>query len=340
MQFGKSPSDFGFLTSQFNGDVQMFFSTGVTSTATQNWQQWIKPKGVTMVYMLCIGAGGGGGGGRSGASNTTRGGGGGAGGAGVTTLMVPAIFLPNALKISVGAGGAGGDANTAGNSGNSSYISLGTGVGSGLVIPNLILQANPSTGGGAGTTAAAGGLGGGGSAVTIASLGPIGKAGLFSATILATNAGYAGQNGAAGGVHTGAVGASFANAWASISTTPGSGGAGINTPAQAGFAGGNISISGPTAVDYAGGTITPATNLLVGGTAGSAGVPGGNGSPGIKLWRPFLNTGGTGGGSSDNAAGGNGGDGGYGCGGGGGGAGTTGGRGGNGGDGLVVIISW
>ena len=73
MLFGNSPSDFGFLPPQFKGDVQLFLPTG---TAATQWQQWIKPRGVGMVYMIAIGGGGGGGGGFTGASNTTRGGGG------------------------------------------------------------------------------------------------------------------------------------------------------------------------------------------------------------------------------------------------------------------------
>jgi hypothetical protein len=73
---------------------------------------------------------------------------------------------------------------------------------------------------------------------------------------------------------------------------------------------------------------------------GNANDASGNGNNGIRLMKPFLNTGGSGGGSSNSNPGGNGGSGGIGCGGGGGGAGTTGGRGGNGGDGMVAIICW
>ena len=89
MLFGNSPSDFGFLPPQFTSDVQMFFAN---TNATTQWQQWIKPKGVTMVHILCIGAGGGGGGGQSASGN--KGGGGGGGSGAIGSLIIPAIFLP------------------------------------------------------------------------------------------------------------------------------------------------------------------------------------------------------------------------------------------------------
>jgi len=116
------------------------------------------------------------------------------------------------------------------------------------------------------------------------------------------------------------------------------GGAGVGTTANTGFAGGAITLQ--AAVDFADGTLTPASNYIPGGTAGSGTVVGGNGSAGVNLFKPFLQTGGSGGGSASGQVGGDGGKGGYGCGGGGGGGGTTGGQGGNGGDGLIVIISW
>ena len=72
-------------------------------------RDWIKPRGVAMVRMLLIGAGAGGRGGTTGAGGT--GGGSGA----FTSWIGPAIFIPDILRISLGAGGtsasAGGDTN-------------------------------------------------------------------------------------------------------------------------------------------------------------------------------------------------------------------------------------
>lgn len=338
MLFGNSPSDFGMLPPQFTGDVQMFLPNGTVASATANWHQWVKPRGTSMVYMICIGGGGGGGGGRTGATNTTRGGGGGGGSAAFTSVIIPAVLLPDVLKISVGVGGQGGAANTNGLIGDFSYISTGTGLTAGTAIPNLILRAAGGGFASAGGAATAGGAGGAGASTTIAQLGPLGKLGFFTNNGTATSAGYAGIQGSNGGSQNGAIGTGITTTWNVSPLSGGTGGAGINTPAQAGFAGGLLSLQ--SAVDFADGTFTPAASFRVGGPAGTAIIAGGNGSPGVKSFKPFLNTGGTGGGSSDGAAGGNGGDGGYGCGGGGGGGGTTGGSGGNGGPGLVVIISW
>lgn len=87
------------------------------SSQTANYQEfyggntvrdWIKPRGASMVRMLLIGAGGGG----------ANGGayGGGASGA-VTQWIGPAIFIPDILRVSIGAGGTGGAAATTVNNG-------------------------------------------------------------------------------------------------------------------------------------------------------------------------------------------------------------------------------
>lgn len=71
-------------------------------------RDWIKPRGASMVRMLLIGAGAGG---REGATGPVAGQGGGSGA--VTQWIGPAIFIPDVLRVSVGAGGAsaaaGGD---------------------------------------------------------------------------------------------------------------------------------------------------------------------------------------------------------------------------------------
>jgi len=78
-------------------NYQEFYGGGST-------QDWIKPRGLSMVRMLLIGAGSGGG-----VGITTSGGLGGGSGV-VTTWIGPAIFIPDELRISIGAGGASASA--------------------------------------------------------------------------------------------------------------------------------------------------------------------------------------------------------------------------------------
>ncbi len=295
MFFGNSPSDFGFLPPGFKGDVQVFVPNGVIVSATQNWQNWTKPKGASMVYMLCIGGGGGGGAGHSAASGTARGGGGGGSSGALTSLMLPATLIPDSLKISPGAGGRGGIA-AAGVTAEPSYIALGSAITPGTSIPNLILRANGGGGGGLGTVGAAGAAGGAAAVTAITALGPIGKLGFFTNNGTAANAGYAGIAGTAGGAQTGAVGVTLTAVFNTFMLSGGAGGAGVGTTANTGFAGGAITLQ--AAVDFADGTLTPASNYIPGGTAGSGTVVGGNGSAGVNLFKPFLQTGGSGGGSA------------------------------------------
>lgn len=79
-------------------NYQEFYGGGTTL-------DWIKPRGASMVRMLLIGAGAGG---RS-STSVIAGAGGGSGA--VTEWIGPAIFIPDVLRISIGAGGA---SNTAG----------------------------------------------------------------------------------------------------------------------------------------------------------------------------------------------------------------------------------
>lgn len=320
--------DFGFLPPGVNGDVQMFFAP---NNAITQWQQWVKPSGVTMVYMIAIAGGGGGGGGFTGISGSARGGGGGGASSGVVTALVPAIFLPDVLKISVGLGGLGASGSgVAGGNGTNSYIAYGVGLNAGSSIPNIILEsgANAPSGGAAGSAA---GGGAGGILPTISTAARLGSGGIFGIQKFTV-----GLNGIAGGAQTGAAGGAVTGGWNVSPLTPGSGGGGVNT-ASTGFAGGALSLQAQ--LDLPDGAVSPAA-ILAGGTAGSNVLAGGNGNNGLQYFKPLLMTGGTGGGSADGQIGGNGGKGGIGCGGGGGGAGTTGGRGGDGGNGLVVIISW
>ena len=316
--------DFGFLPSNFTGDVQTFF----TGNNAQGSQKWLKPRGVTMCYMVCIGSGGGGGGGFTGASTTARGGGAGGGSSSIAKMLIPALFLPDVLLVQVGSGGKGGAANANGGTGVNSIISYGVGLTAIGTSPNIILQSNNAAPGGGGAgTGAAGGTGG--TVPTISTQAISGAAASWGVQSF-----IVGLAGGGGGAQTGAAGTAVNNAWNLICCGSGAGGGGVNS-VNSGFAGGNIGFVG--SLDFADGAIV--TGSLVGGTAGSS-TAAGNGNSGIQLWKPFYMTGGSGGGSSDGSTGGNGGNGGIGCGGGGGGGGTTGGTGGNGGDGFVCIISW
>jgi hypothetical protein len=91
---------FGFPTPQ-GANYQQFYGGGTV-------RDWVKPRGASMVRMLLIGAGAGG---RPGSAQT--GGGSGA----VTQWIGPAIFIPDVLRVSIGAGG---QSNSAG--GNTTII--------------------------------------------------------------------------------------------------------------------------------------------------------------------------------------------------------------------------
>jgi hypothetical protein len=82
---------FGFPTPQ-GANYQEFYGGGTT-------RDWIKPRGVSMVRMLLIGAGAGG-----------RSGGAGGGSGAITQWVGPAMFIPDQLRITIGAGGASGAA--------------------------------------------------------------------------------------------------------------------------------------------------------------------------------------------------------------------------------------
>jgi hypothetical protein len=94
---------FNFPTPQ-GSNYQEFYGGGST-------RDWVKPRGASMVRFMLIGAGGGGGNGTA----STGGGGGGSGA--VTSWIGPAMFIPDILRITSGAGGASA---TAG--GNTSII--------------------------------------------------------------------------------------------------------------------------------------------------------------------------------------------------------------------------
>jgi len=117
---------FGFPTPQ-GANYQAFYGGGTV-------RDWVKPRGASMVRMLLIGAGGGG----------FQAGSGGSSGA-VTQWIGPAIFIPDVLRVSVGAGGAGGSGGSPADGGPTRIIYQakdGTGY--------TLLTANGTSGGAAG----------------------------------------------------------------------------------------------------------------------------------------------------------------------------------------------
>lgn len=151
-------------------------------------QDWVKPRGASMVRFMLIGAGGGGGNG----SGTVGGGGGGSGS--ITSWIGPAMFVPDVLRITVGAGG------TSGVNATASTVIYQAKDGTGYTLLT-------AAGGGSGTTAVTGG-----SAGTAMTNNAFGASGIFTST--------AGQTGVDGS-STGA-----GNNQAASSTTFLSGGAG------------------------------------------------------------------------------------------------------------------
>jgi hypothetical protein len=305
------------------GNVDYFYNTGGPSTS---WQTWEKPRGIIMLEIICIGAGGGG---RSGwcSNSSVRSGGGGGGSGGFSGLLIPAIFLPDVLYVTVGKGGAGGASATVTGTANLGFDGLFSSVN---IAPTnsafyLVCYANAGAGAVLGSSSAS--AAGVGAAVALRTSALMSGLGQFSA--LAGHTGGAGGGGAGGALAYPGTGLLLSGGGGGGGGTNSNAGGAVTTPTQASFS-----------------LITTRT----GGTSEPFGIPtdGGPGADGISLLQPIMSIGGAGGGASNSnttgsAGGGNGGNGGLGCGGGGGGAGTVGsgsGAGGKGGDGLVIIRSW
>lgn len=298
-------------TSTGASDVQIF---NVPSTVTNlQWTTYQKPRGKTMLEILCIGGGGGGGGGFTGVAVSARGGGGSGGSSSVTRVMIPLYFLPDILYIQVGQGGQGvGSGGGTAGSGILSYVAVSPNTTATNII--AVSGAAATVGGGTGTAAAVGAAGTAGTIATIAGM-PLAGLGIYQM--------IAGQMGVAGGAVAGANGTAQGIPTSSVITMAGSSGAGT------------------TSADFAGGLFTAITDSYLSEQRPATPAAGTfNGSDGPQLWKPFFSFGGGGGSSSNAAAGGAGGNGAYGAGGGGGGGGTTGGRGGNGGSGIIMLTAW
>jgi hypothetical protein len=300
-----------------NGYVDYFFAE--SSKLGDTWRTWEKPRGISMIYITCIG---GGGGGRSGwcADSATRSGGAGGGSGGFSRLLIPAVFLPDVLYVLVGRGGAGGISITT--AASTTGMAGSNGIGS-------FVSVAPST---AAIYVACFANGGSGANINVVVANPLGAGAVVAAQSSALMSGL-GQFFALAG-HSGAAGPTTSAAPITYPTTGlllsggGCGGGGQNN------LGGNI--TAPTQTSF---------SLITTRTGGTQASTSGPGADGLSLFQPLMSIGGAGGGASSSTtsgvgSGGRGGNGGLGCGGGGGGAGPDGtgsGAGGNGGDGLVII---
>ena len=264
------------------------------------WHSFVKPLGAKLYTFVLIGAGGGGGAGFTRAAGAAGGGGGGGGSGAVSTLMIPADFVPDEIFIQPGLGGNPGVA------GGFTYVSLVPTIG----VPTATQLALEARGGG---------TGGPGSATAVGAAGAAGVATLPAGTLLSKFGSYistVGQVGVAGGAVAGAVG---------VSVTP------TGMPVTGGAGG-----AGTTSGSFVGGAIQAVVGINPNVPGGNAGIDP-NGADGFSNSNPFFFTGGSGGAASSAIVGGKGGNGAIGSGGGGGGAGTTGGVGGMGGHGVVFL---
>jgi hypothetical protein len=305
------------------GNVDYFYNTGGPSTS---WQTWEKPRGIIMLEIICIGAGGGG---RSGwcRNSLPRSGGAGGGSGGFSKLLIPAVFLPDVLYVTVGKGGSGGtriftDSSTIGMAGSDGLFS------SVNIAPTnsafyVVCYAN--AGAGAANIVVGANSAGAGGAVAVQTSALMSGLGIFTAFI--------GQTGNAG--PSASAGFSLAYPTTGLLLSGGSCG-GANSATRGG------DVTAPTQTSF---------SLISTRSGGEATSPGSPGADGLSLLQPLMSIGGAGGASAFfdtnffSGSGGNGGNGGIGCGGGGGGAGFPGGSGGTGaggkgGDGLVIIRSW
>ena len=309
--------------------VNVFYNKGTNNS----WQTWTKPRNISFVDILVIGAGGAGG--NSYAAGNNSGGGGAGGGSGsITKGFFPANLLPDTLYIQVGQGGIpntvrGGTGAGQGGSGSNSVILVDTPI-TGLTTQHYLLLANGGSGGLGGTSSTSPGvLGGAGGVVwTPASI-------ASSLGIVDTFAGTSGGNGG------NTLITPPSSVVISSIVSGGAGGGGLDL-SDNGTSGASVVASGFT-ITIMGGIVGDGTVSILNGSGGFNNLPSTNTSNRL----PMFFTGGSGGGTNTSTLGGrggNGGNGGYGCGGGGGGASnfstTSFGLGGRGGDGIVIITCY
>lgn len=289
--------DFKHVLNTPGADIQ-YFEGSSTVTLTQ-WQVWKKPRGAKFVYMIGVGGGGGGSCGNA-AAVTTGGGGAGGSSGGQSTVMIPAMFVPDTLYIEAGAGGAGATTSAGfGVVGQPTYVCISPYT---TIAPaGTFLLANGGTVSATAPTTSNGGLAPGAvAAATIVGMCLAGR-GFFTQV--------AGQVGGAGGAAN-ASGPTVNLPTTGLMVTGGSGGGGVGSGN-----GGTIFFSGSLGGDFlpilsggtfGGGSPTPgnagfiARNFLMnyGGTGGAAG---GSGQQGTAGGAGAPGSGGGGGGGASNS---------------------------------------
>jgi hypothetical protein len=316
--------DFNHVLTTPGVDIQRFFGISntfatVAGNQAAEWRTWTKPRGVNWVYMIAVGGGSGGTTGTfTGASAASAGAAGGGSGA-QSTLLIPAVFVPNQLFIQLGSGGRVTTvvSGASGQAGGTTMVAVEPAVGVTSGVPNIFFLV--ATGGAAS---------GGGTATTMSGNFPLAGRGWSQ--------NFAGQGGGAAGTTQTGAGGSITLPTTGLMVTGGAGSGGKDVTGATRGAGGAITGVG------LGGTLP----THAGGVAAATGVNAGNGIDG-RMVTPYMFYGGSGGGAGGHAAtgtganGGAGGNGGPGCGGGASGPGySTTGLPGWGGDGFVIIISW
>jgi len=316
--------DFNNILATPGADIQYF--SGPATTTLLQWQVWKKPRGARWIHLLGVGGGGGGGTGIN--TTTTSGGGAGGSSGGQTTVMIPAMFVPDTLYIQAGAGGAGVTTSGGlGTAGTITYVCIEPYSTIGPAGTLLLAQGGTST-----TVAATSTTGGTVPTPSAANINGMCLAGRGFYTLLAGQVGAAGAN-------AGATGANITPPTTGLMVTGGGGAGGTNGSGAP--AGSIIAITGTLGTDF---FPLPISGGTQNGTGSS--VPSGAGQSGFASRNFLFNFGGAAGGGATDTAGGTagaGGDGAPGSGGGGGGGMTTTNptiaKGGNGGAGFVYIIT-
>ena len=301
--------------------INVFYNKGTNNS----WQTWTKPRNISFVDILAIGAGGGGGAGYQ--SNGGAGGASGGGSGSITKGFFPANLLPDTLYIQVGQGGTGGIIRSGnGTVGTETSIIVDTPI-SALTTQHYLLLANGGSFGLAGTSAAAVNGGVGGTVWTPSSI----------ASSLGIIDAFAGVTGGPGSATSGVI----TNVFLTSIVSGGAGGGSVSSTISF-INGGSVIVSGFTITINGGIAGDGSDRRLIDANPGFTSLPSTNTSNRL----PMFFTGGAGGGACNtNNFGGNGGNGSFGSGGGGGGgtystSSTQIGKGGNGGDGLVIITCY
>ena len=188
--------DYSHLIDNPNVNTQVF-SGGLSSSL--RYVTWSKPRGVAWIYMLVIGGGGAGGGSANSVSASFGGGGGGSGA--MTSLMIPAMYVPDVLYVSAANMAQPTTIGTTGSAGVASIIMSEPPV-TGQLAPGQLIFLNANGGGG----------GGGGNNISGGTAGAAGTTTALSGQQLASKGRYLAQTGNAGvnGVST-SVGYGLAN---------------------------------------------------------------------------------------------------------------------------------